>query len=152
MNQRPDREHIGFLISVTDRLIKRTLSSTLGEGNFSGIQIRIIHFLMRRRKNGTPVYQKNIEKEFKIRRSSVTSVLSNLEKAGYISRSSVDGDARLKQVNVTDKLVSMMEEGREKVEDFEARLSEGISEEEVAAFVRVICKVTENIEKMEEKE
>ena len=43
------------------------------------------------------IFQKDIEAEFKICRSTVTNILKLMEKKGYIKRESVPYDARLKK-------------------------------------------------------
>ncbi len=49
------------------------------------------------------VYQKDIESAFAISRSTVTNILKLMEKKGYILRESVDCDARLKKLSLTEK-------------------------------------------------
>ena len=44
----------------------------------------------------TPVFQRDIEREFSITRSTVTNILQLMERKGYIARQSVAQDARLK--------------------------------------------------------
>ena len=49
------------------------------------------------RNSETPVFQRDIEREFSITRSTVTNILQLMERKGYIARRSVEQDARLKQ-------------------------------------------------------
>ena len=49
------------------------------------------------------IYQKDVEKEFQIRRSTATGTLQILEKNGFIRREPVKQDARLKKLVPTDK-------------------------------------------------
>ena len=51
----------------------------------------------------TPVFQRDIEREFSITRSTVTNILQLMERKGYIARQSVAQDARLKQLVLTEK-------------------------------------------------
>ena len=55
----------------------------------------IIEYLYRHRDE--PVFQRDIEREFSITRSTVTNILQLMERKGYIQRLSVPQDARLKQ-------------------------------------------------------
>ena len=50
-----------------------------------------------------PVYQRDIEREFSITRSTVTNILQLMERKGYIERRSVPQDARLKQLVLTEE-------------------------------------------------
>ena len=49
-----------------------------------------------------PVYQRDIEREFSITRSTVTNILQLMERKGYIERQSVPRDARLKRLVLTE--------------------------------------------------
>ena len=55
------------------------------------------------RNSDTPVFQRDIEREFSITRSTVTNILQLMERKGYIARQSVEQDARLKQLVLTEK-------------------------------------------------
>ena len=55
------------------------------------------------RNSDTPVFQRDIEREFSITRSTVTNILQLMERKGYIARRSVEQDARLKQLVLTEK-------------------------------------------------
>ena len=55
------------------------------------------------RHSETPVFQRDIEREFSITRSTVTNILQLMERKGYITRQSVAQDARLKQLVLTEK-------------------------------------------------
>lgn len=55
------------------------------------------------RNSDTPVFQRDIEREFSITRSTVTNILQLMERKGYIARQSVAQDARLKQLVLTEK-------------------------------------------------
>ena len=49
------------------------------------------------------IFQKDIEAEFSIAKSTVTGILKLMEKKGYIIRESVAWDARLKKLALTEK-------------------------------------------------
>ena len=49
------------------------------------------------------VYQKDIEEEFQIRKSTATGILKLMEKHGFIRRESAQQDARLKRIVPTKK-------------------------------------------------
>ena len=50
-----------------------------------------------------PVYQRDIEREFSITRSTVTNILQLMERKGYIQRLNVPQDARLKRLILTEE-------------------------------------------------
>ena len=94
------------------------------------------------------IYQKDIEKYFGICRSAVTNIIQTLEKKGYICRAAVASDARLKKVMLTEKGRENHEKLGEIFQKMDAQLEEGITEEELHAFMHVIDKVYYNMEKM----
>ncbi len=49
------------------------------------------------------MFQRDIEREFSITRSTVTNILQLMERKGYIERRSVPQDARLKQLVLTEE-------------------------------------------------
>ena len=93
------------------------------------------------------VYQKDIEKEFSIRRSSISKMLSNMEERGLIIRESVKGDARLKKLVLTDTAYELLKLAEEDMLAQETALQKGIIEDELEIFLRVLRKIGENAEK-----
>mgnify|MGYP005751021819 CR=1 FL=1 len=57
------------------------------------------------RNSDTPVFQRDIEREFSITRSTVTNILQLMERKGYIARQSVEQDAML-ALHQTDEYVA----------------------------------------------
>ena len=94
------------------------------------------------------IYQKDIEKYFGICRSGVTNIIQALEKKGLVCRASVESDARLKKVMLTESGRESHEKLGEIFKRMDAELEEGITEEELQAFLRVTHKVHLNLRKM----
>lgn len=89
-----------------NRLIKRKVDSSSvirGQEELTGAQGHIIGYVSRKNEAGKDVFQKDLEKELTLRRSSVTGLLSSMEKKGFIERQGVDGDKRQKKIVLTDK-------------------------------------------------
>ena len=63
-------------------LLRRAMEQEMEEFKLSSIQSRILGFLWYKRNHHEKAFQKELESEFKIRRSSVTSVIQGLEKHG----------------------------------------------------------------------
>ena len=131
---------------ISNRLRRRSaaLQETLG---MSGAQGNILNFILVEGQKHS-IYQKDIEKYFGICRSAVTNIIQTLEKKGYICRASVANDARLKKVMLTEKGRENHEKLGEIFQKMDAQLEEGITEEELHAFMHVIDKVYYNMEKM----
>ena len=93
-----------------------------------------------------PVYQRDIEREFSITRSTVTNILQLMERKGYIERQSVPQDARLKQLVLTEAGVQFHEKTMltfHQTDDYVASL---LTEEENAELLRLLNKLREALQ------
>ncbi len=144
----PEKERqIGFQLKSVNNLIRRKLDirfSEAGMEEICGMQGPMLGFIYDHSRQ-QDVYQKDLEQHFKIRRSTATVMLQNLEQKGYIVRESVEQDARLKRITLTDKAVEVHLAIRKQIDAFNEELEAGITEEEREAFLRVLDKVIHNL-------
>ena len=94
----------------------------------------------------TPVFQRDIEREFSITSSTVTNILQLMERKGYIERRSVPQDARLKQLVLTEAGVQFHEKTMltfHRTDDYVAGL---LTEEENAELLRLLNKLREALQ------
>ena len=91
------------------------------------------------------IYQKTIESDFCIKRSTVTTILQLMEKKGYIRREAVEGDARLKQIFLTEQGAEIAARTQEMIENMENMVIEGIAEDKLAIFYEVAQKLVTNM-------
>lgn len=139
------KRHIAKVIIDLSYQLKRDLEQAAAKHGLTRTQAVIMKYLEVETKK-RDVFQRDIEKEFRIRKSSVTSVLQLLEKNGYITRESVIEDARLKKLVLTDKarnVNAIIGDGLEKREE---KFYEVLSEEEVDRFFQTIEKITSTLE------
>lgn len=94
------------------------------------------------------VFQRDFEKQFDIRRSTASSILSLMEKNGLIVRLSVPQDARLKKITLTEKAIEIHEKLEQAFSKMENDIAFGLSEEETALFFLTVEKIKKNIERM----
>ena len=97
------------------------------------------------------IIRKDIEEEFRIRKSTVTGILKLLEKNGFIRRESVPQDARLKRIVPTARAESLRPQILEQLGRTEALLMEGIPEQELHIWRSVMCRMFGNLVKAEEE-
>ena len=140
-----DNHKLGKFILDTSHRMKVCLDSSFGDANLNGLQARILGFVEYNDQNGKDVYQKDIEAEFKIRRSSVSSVLDTMEKNGYIMRQSVASDARLKKLVLTEKSIQLGQHYKNSVELFENSIKKGLTDEEIKTLKYLFDKVYQNV-------
>ncbi len=139
---------IGFEIRAISNGIKRYINSLPAflDNEVRGGYGYVIGFLYA--NSHRDVYQKDIEEEMSIRRSSVTNLLSQMEKYGLIERESVSGDGRLKKVVLTQKAVRIHENLKREIENVEDKLCQGMSRDEIDELMRLLTKVKSNMEKL----
>ncbi len=141
------REDLGFQIRTLSHLVKRVIDQTAFSGEEvhpTGVQGWIIGYLYENRDK--EVFQRDIQQQFSIRRSTVTGILQLMEKNGLITRSSVERDARLKKLELTPKAIELHERVGRSIRKMEEHLSQSLTSEEKAEFIRLCEKIRANLQ------
>jgi len=94
---------------------------------------------------GKPVFQKDISRILKIRRSTATSMLQDMEREDLIKRVPVGGDMRLKQLLLTEKSMRFAMLIREEFTMIEETIIRGFSEDEEKQFRNYLERIKENL-------
>ena len=140
------KRYIGIEIRALDNQIKRLIDSKIQKSAFcrlTGSNGWIIDYI--RKKSPKPVYQKDLEAEFNITRSTATKVLNLMEEKGFIVRESVPEDARLKKLVLTPEAIEIskgMEADRDAIE---RQITKGFSEKELQQFYSYIERIRKNV-------
>lgn len=140
-------EHIGVELKRLNNEIHSRMAilrAESGADDLTMMQSWIIGFLYKRQDQ--EIYQKDIEAEFSIARSTATGILQLMEKKGYIQRESLKRDARLKRLTLTKEGIRFQESIIHNIDLMERKLREEISQEDLNTFFRVIRKMRRNIE------
>lgn len=119
-----------------------SLTSQKLHENITGQNMMVIGYLA---NSSQPVYQKDMEEHFSIRRSTVSKVLRLMEEKGMIERRAVTGDARLKQILLTEKGRAIHHTSAESFQVMAKKMYEGITEEEQEQLRRVLEKMEKNL-------
>lgn len=139
---------IGFEIKTISNLMKRRAEKSTSLRNaqkLTGMHSWVIGYLYHNRDK-KEIFQRDIETEFSIRRSTVTGIIQLMEKNGLIVRESVDYDARLKKLVLTPKAIALHETIEKEIIEFETLLVKGLTEEEINSFLSTLEKMKKNIE------
>ena len=94
---------------------------------------------------GKPVFQKDISRILKIRRSTATSMLQDMEREDLIKRMPVGGDMRLKQLLLTEKSMRFAMLIREEFTMIQETIIRGFSEDEKKQFRNYLERIKENL-------
>ena len=146
------KRKLGFEIGRTSRLIKRVLDNNSQKeyiDKVTGTHGFALGFLHRNKDRD--IFQKDFEKEFDIRRSTASHILSLMEENGMITRESVSYDARLKKIVLTEKALNIQTEVMCFFDNLEKEFEKDISEEELQIFYSVLDKINSNIERIDTK-
>lgn len=91
------------------------------------------------------VFQRDLEREFKVRRSTMSKVLSLLQAKGYIARQDVENDRRLKKIVLTQKAELLADKLKLQRLRLEEVMVGSISEEELSSFYKTCEKIKQNL-------
>lgn len=138
------KKHIGKEIIILANRIHRTISKEAAKYGLTRVQSRIIGFIYSE-ADKKDIFQKDIEEELDIRRSSVTSVLQLMEKNGYIKRESVAEDARLKKIILTEKAIEIQKNVYAFILKFEKSLSDELSDDENSMLLNLVGRLSKKI-------
>ena len=109
-----------------------------------GLQVWVIDYLINHQDED--VFQRDLEKEFVMRRPTATNFVKKMEQAGLIRREPVAYDARLKKIILTDKAFELQAGMMAKKKEFETLLRGDLSEEEINQFIATIQKIKHNLQ------
>ncbi len=140
-----DKKYVVREINKLNHILKRScgISDIKAQiDNVTGSNGWIIGFLAENRD--TDIFQRDIEEKFSIRRSTVSNIIQLMEKKDLIRRESVDYDARLKKLVLTERAMEIHSIMDRHIEEQDKLLKKGISDEELEAFFGVIEKIKKN--------
>lgn len=146
--ERVDRMHMGRLIHILSHQMARNNPEVImGAENLTVMHKHVLKFILLESLH-RDVYQKDIEEEFQIRKSTATGILQLMEKNGYIYRESAKQDGRLKRIVPTKKAEDIRPSILDHIDRTEKLLLSGISPEDAKLCRRVMWKMHENLEKI----
>lgn len=139
-----EKEHGGApLKCVLDvsKNLRYLFDQRTAESGLTSIQMRILGHIRMEEQKGKSVFQRDIEEVFRIKRSSVTSVLQTLEKKGLIIRESVPGDARMKRLVLTGTAKQMQTCTWHALYDMEQEMRALFTDEEFNNFLEYMSRI-----------
>lgn len=101
---------------------------------------------------GNDVFQRDLEREFNITRSTASKNVDQLVDGGFIERVPVPGDARFKKLVLTGKAREILSIMRSDAEKFENELMRGFSDSEIETMRSYIGRMSANFDSYQERE
>lgn len=108
-------------------------------------QAYVIDFILTSQKED--IFQKDLEKEFDLKRAAISLMLNNMEKNDLIKRVPVSEDARLKKIVLTEKAIALSTKIIGAVDEIEHTLVEDLTQEEIDNFYTVLNKMRNSLSK-----
>lgn len=139
-----DYKCLGKQISILANKMNRMINRNISKYGITCIQGKIIGYIYNE-SSKRDIFQKDIEREFDIRRSSVSSVLNLLQKNGCIERIPSQEDGRLKKIVLTQKGVNIHFDAYKAITEIEDSMQKVLSEEEIHMFFDIITRLNKNI-------
>lgn len=139
-------QRIGSELGMLSNLLKRQMAcqpQDEEDSHVTGMQGMIIHYLA---VADGDRFQKDVETQFRFRRSTATGILQLMEQHGLLRREPVPQDGRLKRLVLTDKALALDARIKKKFRDTEALMCAGISEADLATWFRVCGRIRANLE------
>ena len=138
--------HIGAEVKALTHAFRRKFSLAsrqAGAEDLSAMQGHVIGYLYFCRDKD--VFQRDIEETFNITRSSVTGIVKLMEEKGYLTRQSVQGDARLKKLTLTRKGLEHHQRAMAAIDQVETAALRDFSQEEIDLFRSLCTRIRTNL-------
>ena len=131
--------------NLTKEIVRKSHPNT-NKPPLTQLQAGIMGYLFHHQEK--PICQKHIEEEFNISGATVSNTLQVMEKNGLIIRSSMDEDARLKRITMTQTALQDHMLVEEHMQMMERKMREGMSDTEQEELFRLLALVRDNMERM----
>lgn len=144
------RDPVGHRIKTLNNLMKRNMERHIGalvNDSASMMHTWIIGFLEMRESEGVDTFQKDIEVEFSINRSTTSEMLKLMSAKGMIKRVPVAHDARLKKIILTKQSHEFNSRMDELMKQLYDELTEGLSHQDIEQYLKISDKLIENLRK-----
>ncbi|HBH24560.1 MAG TPA: hypothetical protein DDY13_14205 [Cytophagales bacterium] len=143
MEQHQLKEEIGYLIKQAGRIASYHLDSKFEQAGFNitSEQWGIIRLLWK--ENGQT--QQSLAFKLKKNKASITSLVDNLEKKGYVVRTSNELDKRSKIVFLTDEGKEIWSQLNDIVDTSIRKATDGVTDDELKICTEVIKRMIRNV-------
>lgn len=133
----------GFIIHQIEHKIKIKHDASLEKHGVTLQQSKIIAHLLLNKHLDT--FQKDIEKAFNLKSSTITSILNTLENKKLIKRISIKEDRRAKKIVLTESGENLQKNIFKSIESIEEELVKGMTENEKDMLQKLLLIAYKNI-------
>ncbi|KJY51016.1 putative transcriptional regulator, MarR family protein [Bombilactobacillus mellis] len=144
-------ENVIHAIKIVSNQLSRKMNKFAKQFGLTGVQIQIIDYLNHLPQNQF-VYQKDVEHEFNIRRSTATSVLQKMEENQLIMRNVSPSDSRIKIISALPKAEELQPQISQFLAETNTDLLNSISTFQRRGFLKALNKISNELTTEEKKE
>jgi DNA-binding MarR family transcriptional regulator len=138
------KKEVTFVVRMLFNQIRRLADCKVGmEQRITPMQARVIGYLVHHPQ--VDVYQRDLEREFQIRRSTASTILQTMEKGDLLTRVSVPQDARLKKIMPTQRAVDFSDHFQYQIREVEKAITQGVSQKELDDFFKLVTRFENNL-------
>lgn len=141
-------KQVGVMVNILNCKLKKHIASVFkSEGiNLTAEQFLVMDTLW----NQGEMTQQSIAYLIQKDKNSVTQFIDNLEKKGLVNRVVDSSDRRVNNIRLSKAGMAMKDNTKNVAIDVLNDIVDGISEEDLKTFVKVLNKACDNIEKLKE--
>ncbi|MCK8619842.1 MarR family winged helix-turn-helix transcriptional regulator [Apilactobacillus kunkeei] len=136
-------ENIGRQLKIASTQLTKQFDKFAIQYDLTSMQMSVIDFLTLFKDQ--EMFQKNIEHEFNIRRSTASTLLKRMEDKGLIRRVESNKDARQKQVILTDLAVQYEDDIQEFMVETQQQIHSFLSDEEYTSLESSLDKIIKHM-------
>ena len=142
-----DKKSLIHEIKVIDGDIFRAICNRYKRMNvdITPMHAKIIMTIYRSRE---PLCQKDLEETMSCNKSTMSSIVSTMEKNGLVHRHTSEQDSRINYLVLTEKGLDMAEFLKKDRRLMDNVMVEGISDEECIVFSQIVDKIRKNLERI----
>ena len=133
---------VGYQFKIIDEKIKVRADADLKRHDLTLMQTRVLGFLA---EMGGRTTQKEIEDDLQVSHPTVVGLVSRMEQKGFLTTRTDPMDRRNKLVELTEKALEIGRDIDVTVEQHDAELLQGFSEQEVETLKGFLRRINHNL-------
>ncbi len=140
------QRHLGGYFRAISNALGQNMAKDQAALGLTSTQAMFLHRIWYRQEIlKTATYAKDLEDFFDIKHPTVSGILQRMEASGFIQLHLDEKDRRCKAIVLTAKAMEATAKTIEHINESEAALAAGMTEEEVAEFRRLLQKAADNL-------
>lgn len=148
-----EKRSIGIHLRMLNNAVRRYIDRySVGKKEIDSVSCSngwIVSYICEMKNRGREVYQRDLENNFGITRSTASKVLGLMEKKGLIERTSVSHDARMKKIIPTERSLEIGRIIKSENERMDDLLTKGFSQRELDTLFEYFERIQSNLEAAE---